>query len=115
MHILFGLAVATVLVIGWFAGNLFVCVFLSLPLGAIAAVFLLQTPSNGLWALVFAALVAGVWMPRYLRIRAAGPRYVVMRRPWGLKGQFRPFIKEAGAVVAICAAVTILLMPLFEH
>ena len=51
MHILIGLGVATVLVIGWAAGNLFVCVFLTLGalgLGLLGG----ATPAAGTWWLI---------------------------------------------------------------
>ena len=44
MHILIGLAVATVLIILWAQGSLFACVFLSIPTGLGALFFISDTP-----------------------------------------------------------------------
>jgi uncharacterized membrane protein (UPF0136 family) len=76
MHILFFLAVATVLIIWWFHGNLFACVFLSLPVGAafFAGLAMLgdkDIPVAGgvLLATVSASVLVGIWAPRYYRGR----------------------------------------------
>jgi hypothetical protein len=65
MHILIGLVVATVLVIGWAAGNLFACVFLSLPTGALGLYSLLfiNTGAGFLGVLACAAVLCGIWAP----------------------------------------------------
>ena len=64
MHILIGLAVATVLIILWAQGNLFACVFLSIPTGLGALFFISDTPVIGL---ICVLLLAGIWAPRYYR------------------------------------------------
>ena len=71
IHILIGLAVATVLIILWASGNLFACVFLSIPAGLGLLIFTVQdargSPNHWIWALACAALLAGIWVPRYYR------------------------------------------------
>lgn len=71
MHILIGLAVATVLIILWAQGNLFACVFLSIPTALGLLLFAVQdaarSPDHVTWAFVCAALLAGIWAPRYWR------------------------------------------------
>ena len=62
MHILIGLAVATVIIILWAQGSLFACVFLSIPTGLGALFFFSDTPVIGL---ICALLLAGIWVPRY--------------------------------------------------
>ncbi len=73
MEILIGLAIATVLVIGWAKGNLFACVFLSLGLllGALfSAVIMFSGQDWGAILFVIClALLAGVWGPRYYYVR----------------------------------------------
>ena len=73
MHILIGLiglTVATVLIILWARASLFACVFLSIPTGLGLLVFAVQderSPNHGLWTLVCALLLAGIWAPRFFR------------------------------------------------
>jgi hypothetical protein len=70
--ILIGLAVATLLVIGWGAGNLFVCVFLSLPVGLAAAVYGITSVDGSRTGpvLVCLALIGLIWVPRIIRTAA---------------------------------------------
>ena len=67
MHILIGLVVATVLVIGWACGNLFACVFLSLPVGALGlySMLFINTGAGLAGVLACAAVLCGIWGPRY--------------------------------------------------
>ena len=62
---LIGLAGATVAVIGWFYGSLFVCVFLTLP---VAAVFVIAASNNGLatpdWGAGCLLALIIIWTPR---------------------------------------------------
>jgi hypothetical protein len=71
MEILIGLAIATVAVIGWLYGNLFVCVFLTLP---VAALCVLSTTSNGpdasSWTVGCIVTLIIIWAPFVIR-----PRY----------------------------------------
>ena len=74
LHLLIGLTVATLLIIGCFYGNLFACVFLSIVPGGAVLILCLQqlpggSPSNPAWALVCAGLLACIWAPRYYRLR----------------------------------------------
>ena len=78
MEILFFLAVATVLIIWWFNGNLFACVFLSIiPGGAAGVGFLVAIfASNGedrvsaAWCALAGAIALGIiWLPRYVRLQ----------------------------------------------
>ena len=62
MHILIGLAIAAVLIIMWSHGNLFACVFLSIPTGLGLLFFISDTPVIGL---ICVLLLAGIWAPRY--------------------------------------------------
>jgi hypothetical protein len=72
MHILIGLAVATLLIIGICVGNLFACVFLSLlPAAYLLLAVGLGTTNSGGWALACVVLLCVIWGPRYLRIRAS--------------------------------------------
>ena len=70
MHILIGLAVATVIIILWARGNLFACVFLSIPIGLLMLLMIADT-GDGLKALLSAMVCAGllavIWVPRYWR------------------------------------------------
>jgi hypothetical protein len=77
IHILIGLAVATVLIILWASGNLFACVFLSIPPALGLLIFMLQdargSPNHWVWALACAFSLAGIWAPRlFRRPRVAG-------------------------------------------
>ena len=71
MHILIILAVITTLLLGYFYGNLLVCVALSILPSAwlllCCVELLLGGTPDPLWALVSIALLAGIWTPRYLR------------------------------------------------
>lgn len=69
MEILLGLALATVAVIGWWYGNLFVCVFLTLGAllvaGFLALAMMRTDPSTSLAFIVGGALViAAIWWRR---------------------------------------------------
>jgi hypothetical protein len=74
MHILIGLVVATVLAIGWACGNLFACVFLSLPVGLLAIIYgatSVDGSRTGPVVLCLSILVA-IWLPRtFIRYVAA--------------------------------------------
>lgn len=77
MELLLGLAIATVAVIGWWYGNIFVCVFLTLGLvvsGLIGiALNTAARPEEGgliIFGSVLLAIV--VWLPRLERLRRAG-------------------------------------------
>ena len=73
MEILFFIAVAAVLVILWFRGNLFACVFASLPTAAAGAVGLIiaanDNPKACFWIFFATTITLGIiWAPRlYLR------------------------------------------------
>jgi hypothetical protein len=73
MELLIGLLIATVIVLGWWAGALFLCVFLTLADVMVAAVL----AASGVEGMpVFICLVVGVliWVPRWIalaRYRAA--------------------------------------------
>jgi hypothetical protein len=60
MHILIGLVVATVLVIGWACGNLFACVFLSLPTIGLFVFLAMQNHPAAAWCL---AALGAIWVP----------------------------------------------------
>jgi hypothetical protein len=77
MDILFFLAVAAVLAILWFRGNLFACVFLSLPVGTggVFGIFLASAANTasdrtfGAWMIVASAVaLAAIWLPRYYQL-----------------------------------------------
>jgi hypothetical protein len=66
IEILVGLLIATVAVLGWIAGNLFVCVFLTLPVAALG--FIAATNAgNGIWLMGCIAAILIIWAPRQLR------------------------------------------------
>jgi len=69
MHILIGMAVATVLIILWAQGSLFACVFLSLAPALGALIFLIQSPHASPWWLACVALIVVIWTPRYVLLR----------------------------------------------
>jgi hypothetical protein len=77
MHILIGLLIATAVIILWAQGNLFACVFLSIPTAGAMLIFAFQdrtgSPNGPVWALVCAALLAGIWAPRYWRLHQTVP------------------------------------------
>ena len=68
MHILIGMAVATVLIITWFQGNLFTCVFLSIPTGLGLLLFTVQdaarSPDHIHNALLCIGILVLIWLPR---------------------------------------------------
>jgi hypothetical protein len=71
MHILIGMAVATLLVIGVAVGNLFACVFLSLlPAAYLALALTVGTTNSEGWAIACVVLLVVIWGPRWLRLRA---------------------------------------------
>ena len=116
-HALICLVIATVLLIGWGAGNLFACVFLSIPVGLGMLIFILQTPSNPPWALACMVALIVIWAPRWHRRRAM--TYPIYRQPrppvdWAYGGrELKMCVKELAGVVIIGAAVTLVLMPFF--
>ena len=71
MHILIGLAVATVIIILWAQGSLFACVFLSIPTGLGALILAVQdeltAPNHVAHALFCALLLLVIWAPRFYR------------------------------------------------
>jgi hypothetical protein len=89
MIVLIGLTVATLLIIGCFAGNLFVCVFLSLAPALGALIFFAQTPPQPGWGLVCIAVICVIWLPRYLRLRAH-KRVYSLSPPPALAHRFYP-------------------------
>jgi hypothetical protein len=73
MELLIGLLIATVIVLGWWLGSLFVCVFLTLA-DVLLATVLAASGVEGMP--VFLCLVVGIiiWVPRWIgqaRYRAA--------------------------------------------
>jgi hypothetical protein len=80
MHILIGLVIATALIIMWFHGGLFACVFLSIVPGAFLLLCIVETFAGNMgnleviWALGCAGLLAGIWAPRLFRLQAKAPR-----------------------------------------
>jgi hypothetical protein len=81
MHILFFLAVATVLIILWFQGNLFACVFLTLPAagGGVLGLFMagfantLSDRNFGTGMFVASVVALGIiWLPRQYLLRRGG-------------------------------------------
>lgn len=72
MAVLIGLAVATVLAIGWGYGNLVAAVFLTL--GVIVLVAIFSAPANVMVSSIGVGLLVVVWTPftvRRLRFRRA--------------------------------------------
>jgi hypothetical protein len=72
IHILIGMAVATVLIILWAQGSLFACVFLSIPPGVVLLLFIKETisrapPGGPIWPIACVALLLGIWAPRSYR------------------------------------------------
>ena len=114
--ILIGMAVATLLIIGWAYGSLAACVFLTLAPAAALLIFALQHVGNGhpsppVWILVCVFIIWAIWLPRHLRLRAiAYPDYRVRLPP---VKQDISFVKAAGTGVLIIGAVTLLMMPVF--
>jgi hypothetical protein len=66
MHILIGLAVATVLLIGWICGNVFACVFLTVGALFVAIVFS-AAPAVGTIRLMCLACIFVIWVPFFIR------------------------------------------------
>ena len=83
MEILIGLAIATVAAIGWFYGNLFVCVFLSLGtllLGGFGVLIASAAnadaqPYGGLILLGSVLLLMVIWLPRQYRQGRLSPAH----------------------------------------
>ena len=117
LHAIIGLVIATVLLIGWGAGNLFACVFLSIPVGLGMLVFILQTPSNLPWALACMVVLVVIWAPRWHRRRAmAYPIYRQQRTPidWAYgRRELKTAFREFAGVVVIGTVLTLIMMPLF--
>lgn len=69
MEILIGLAIAAMLVLGWFAGNGFVCVFLTLPVALVGLYSLLSvnTAAGALALFASVAVICVIWAPFYYR------------------------------------------------
>ena len=119
LHALVGLTVATILIIGWGYGNLFACVFLTIPITLGLLVFAVKTPAAPGWALTCMVLLAVIWLPRRMRLRAAAypvylpppPRYPPLKIV--MAGELAPFMKSLAAVLIITTAVTLILMPFF--
>jgi hypothetical protein len=65
MAILFGLVIAALAVIGWCYGNLFVCVFLTLPLLIASGACASDHQTFG--AVAFLSMILAVWLPRWIR------------------------------------------------
>ena len=80
MHILFFMAIATVLIITWFTGNLFACVFLSLVPGVFLLLCVVElfagsmSGVTGIWAFACIGLLVAIWAPRHFRLQAMAPR-----------------------------------------
>jgi hypothetical protein len=80
LHFLIGLAIATVVVVGCWRGNVFACVFVTLgallPGGFGLLMLFAPNPDAHTWgsAVVMASFVigAGVWLPRYIRAEREG-------------------------------------------
>lgn len=72
MHILLiaiiVMGLATILLIGWAQGQLFACVFLSIPTGLAMLIFAMQepvrSPDHVFWASVCFGLLVAIWAPR---------------------------------------------------
>jgi hypothetical protein len=68
MELLICFAIAAVCALGWFGGNRFVCVFLSLP---VAAVMLIEMhdhqPADGKFLLGCLVALAAIWLPYVIR------------------------------------------------
>jgi hypothetical protein len=123
MHIIIGMAVATLLIIGWGYGSLVACVFLTLAPAAALLIFALQHlsrghPSDPVWILVCIGLIAIIWLPRHLRLRAMrGPVYPVYRAPPPPPHpSAQPtLLKALAGPLLFLVAVTLVLMPLFPR
>jgi hypothetical protein len=70
IHILIGLAVATVLIILWASGNLFACVFLSIPPALGLLIIAMRTdPALPIYPQLCFGSLAVIWLPRFLMYR----------------------------------------------
>lgn len=76
MEILIGLAIATIVVYGWWSGSKLAAVFMTLPTGATGAIALviavgssISAVANGamIVAAIAGALLALIWAPIYIR------------------------------------------------
>ena len=75
MHILIGMAVATVLIILWASGNLFACVFLSIPPALGLLIIAMRTdPALPIYPQLCFGSLAVIWTPRFLHRRARNHR-----------------------------------------
>jgi hypothetical protein len=71
MHIVLGMAVASLLIIGVAVGNLFACVFLSLlPAAYLLLCIVAGTHNSEGWAFASAVLLCVIWAPRYCYIQS---------------------------------------------
>lgn len=74
MELLLGLAIATVVAIGWFYGRIFFAVFLTLPM-LMMLLFITQSfsqnPGGGAVCLL---IIAAIWAPVYIRHHLAKAR-----------------------------------------
>ena len=69
LHILIGLFLATLLVLGWISGNLFVCTFLTLP--ALGLMFIgLTSGADHTLAAQAALLLLVIWAPGFAQREA---------------------------------------------
>jgi phosphoglycerol transferase MdoB-like AlkP superfamily enzyme len=64
MEILFALFIATIVIIGWFAGSAFFCVFLTLPTLLLMLGLGKDSPDFASYCMVFLCIV---WAPFLLR------------------------------------------------
>jgi hypothetical protein len=67
LKILIGLVVAALLLIGWGAGSLFVCVFLTLPTAFVMLVDTKSFSQNQGHMLWFALALLAIWAPLIIR------------------------------------------------
>jgi hypothetical protein len=83
LELLIGLVIATVAVIGWFYGNLFVCVFLTLGFVLLAAFSAMLAPAGGavIVLLVAVIMIGVIWAPRFYRLYPPLPRVPSPRVP----------------------------------
>jgi uncharacterized membrane protein len=136
MHILIGMAVATLLIIGVAVGNLFACVFLSLlPAAYLALALTVGTTNSEGWAIACFVLLCVIWVPRWLRLRAANRAYVRMlpkppksQRAHNAGAAVAAWIRNDLAVpsdescmkslalaITVCAVITLAGLPFFPH
>jgi len=81
MTILVGLAVATLLIMGWITGNRFVCVFLSLPVVGVA-ILALATHAPATPVAVCVGILLAIWAPLFAgrAILRADARHLASKR-----------------------------------